>query len=52
MTKSSASTSIPSCGCQQCRCHRGLRCGCHDYNALLALALWDYGRMVRRYRRK
>lgn len=26
----------------------GLRC--HDYNALLALALWDFARMVRRHR--
>jgi len=39
---------IPPCGCQNCSCRRGPRCRCHDYNALLALALWDFGRMVRR----
>ncbi|HEY0862507.1 MAG TPA: hypothetical protein VGD97_00240 [Lacunisphaera sp.] len=39
---------IPSCGCQNCSCRRGPRCRCHDYNALLALALWDFGQMIRR----
>jgi len=50
MKKSSAQTSVPSCGCNQhCRCQRELRCRCHDTNALLALALWDFNRMVRRH---
>jgi len=49
MSKSPAKVTIPSCGCNRtCRCHRELRCRCHDYNALLALTLWDYGRMIRR----
>ena len=42
MSKSSIKKVIPSCGCPQCRCH--------DYNALLALALWEFGRMIRRQR--
>ncbi len=50
MSKSSMKKVIPSCGCQKCRCHNELRCHCHDYNALLALTLWDYGRMIRRQR--
>lgn len=32
---------IPPCGCNNCRCH--------DCNALLALALWNFGRMIRRH---
>lgn len=38
----------PPCGCENCLCRRGARCRCHDYNALLALALWDFGRSLRR----
>lgn len=41
-------SSLPPCGCQNCLCRRGPRCRCHDYNALLALALWDFGRALRR----
>jgi hypothetical protein len=41
----------PPCGCQSCLCRRGPRCRCHDYNALLALALWDFGCMLRRRKR-
>ena len=38
-----------SCGCEHCSCcRRSPRCVCHDYNALLALALWEYGRVLRR----
>lgn len=47
MSTSTKKTPAP-CGCQNCLCRRGLRCRCHDYNALLALALWDFGREVRR----
>ena len=43
-------TAQPPCGCDRCLCHRGPRCRCHDYNALLALALWDFGQMVRRWK--
>lgn len=50
MKKSSAQTPIPSCGCNRCHCQRGLRCRCHDMNSLLALVLWDFGRMIRRQR--
>ena len=39
--------STPPCGCKNCLCRRGARCRCHDYNALLALALWDFGRTLR-----
>jgi len=49
MSKKSTQNSIPSCGCKNCLCHRGPRCRCHDYNALLALALWDFGQMFRRH---
>jgi hypothetical protein len=53
MPKSSEKNTIPSCGCNdRCHCQRELRCRCHDYNALLALALADYGRMLRRHRTK
>ena len=48
MPKTKASSAIPACGCVRCECHRGPRCRCHDLNALLALALWDYGRALRR----
>lgn len=48
MKKSSAPESFPPCGCENCLCRRGPRCRCHDYNALLALVLWDYGRAFRR----
>ncbi len=50
MPKTNSSV-IPSCGCTRCECHRGPRCRCHDLNALLALALWDYARMLRRQSR-
>jgi len=51
MKKSSTQPAIPSCGCNRpCRCQRELRCRCHDHNALLALALWDFSRMLRRQR--
>ena len=36
------------CGCKNCLCRRRVRCHCHDYNALLTLALWDFGRALRR----
>jgi hypothetical protein len=50
MKKTSTTSAIPACGCKQhCRCQRALRCRCHDYNALLALTLWDYSRAVRRH---
>lgn len=52
MPTSSIKKEIPSCGCQKCRCHRGLRCRCHDYNALLVLALWDYALMLRARKRR
>lgn len=48
MSKATAKSDIPSCGCERCHCRRGPRCRCHDYNALLALILWDYSRMLRR----
>ena len=48
MTKTSVQEAPPPCGCQNCLCRRGPRCRCHDYNALLALALWDFGRTIRR----
>lgn len=48
MSKSTAKTDVPPCGCKRCQCHRGPRCRCHDYNALLSLVLWDFGRMLRR----
>ncbi len=49
MPKSSAKNTIPPCGCgRTCRCRNESRCRCHDYNALLALTLWDYGRAIRR----
>ena len=49
MTKTSPCKPIPACGCNRpCHCQRELRCRCHDLNALLALTLWDYGRMLRR----
>jgi hypothetical protein len=47
MTKTKSST-LPPCGCQNCLCHRGPRCRCHSYNALLALAIWDYRREILR----
>lgn len=50
MKNDPAKNTPPPCGCHQCLCRRGPRCRCHDYNALLALALWDLGRMVRRHR--
>ncbi|MBX3750189.1 MAG: hypothetical protein KF897_08880 [Opitutaceae bacterium] len=50
MPKTNTSSVIPPCGCARCPCDRGPRCRCHDLNALLALALWDYGRMIRRRR--
>jgi hypothetical protein len=51
MKKSASTSSIPSCGCSdRCRCSRELRCRCHDLNALLALALWDYSRALSRHR--
>ncbi len=49
MPKSNETKSIPSCGCgRNCQCQSTLRCRCHDLNALLVLALTDYGRMLRR----
>lgn len=48
-TRITRDDSIP-CGCERCLCRRGPRCRCHDYNALLALALWDFGLMVRRWK--
>ena len=49
MSKSSAKNQIPACGCgRACRCQNESRCRCHDLNALLALILWDYSRMLRR----
>ncbi len=36
MPKTTAKETTPHCRCQNCRCH--------DYNALFALALWDFGR--------
>jgi hypothetical protein len=48
MTAISIQKTPPPCGCQNCLCRRGPRCRCHDYNALLALALWDFGQMIRR----
>jgi hypothetical protein len=51
MSNSSRPSSTPACGCgRSCRCYRELRCRCHDLNAFLALALWDYSRMLRRRR--
>lgn len=51
MRKASAKNAIPPCGCNRtCRCQREHRCRCHDTNALLALALWDYSRALRRRR--
>lgn len=49
MTKSSASKPTPPCGCNRCHCERGPHCRCHTYNALLALSLAEFGRMVRRH---
>lgn len=46
MTKNQNTT--PACGCKNCACRRGLRCRCHDYNALLTLTLWDFGQIIRR----
>lgn len=40
-------STIPSCGCNRCQCQRELRCLCHDYNALLALAVSDLNRKLR-----
>jgi hypothetical protein len=49
MKKNNQSSSIPSCGCNdRCNSPTQLRCRCHDLNALLALALVDYGRSLRR----
>ncbi len=49
MPKSPAKTVLPACDCgRTCRCRNELRCRCHDLNALLVLALWDYSRMLRR----
>ncbi|MBI2518612.1 MAG: hypothetical protein HYV95_17190 [Opitutae bacterium] len=45
-----AKNAVPPCGCAQCLCRRGPRCRCHAYNALLALAFWDFGRSFRRSR--
>ena len=51
MKKSTAKTSLPSCGCNRsCQCQSPLRCRRYDLNALLALALWDYSRLLRRHR--
>ena len=48
MPKTSLPDTMPPCGCPNCLCRRGPRCRCHDYNALLTLALWDFGRARRR----
>lgn len=48
MPKKTRPVTPPPCGCSNCLCHRDLRCRCHDYNALLALVLWDLGRSLRR----
>jgi hypothetical protein len=49
MPKPSAKNAIPACGCgRTCHCRNEVRCRCHDLNALLALALWDYSRALRR----
>jgi hypothetical protein len=50
MPKITQPSSVPSCGCNRCNCNRGPRCRCHDYNALMALAFWDFARMLRRRR--
>jgi hypothetical protein len=50
MKNDPAKNTMPPCGCQQCLCRRGPRCRCHAYNALLAIALWDFGRAIRRQR--
>ncbi|MDI1337439.1 MAG: hypothetical protein PSU94_14745 [Lacunisphaera sp.] len=50
MTKSSLPATTSPCGCLNCLCHRGPRCRCHAYNTLLALAFWDFGRVLRRRR--
>jgi len=64
MSKTTAQNTTPSCGGSNCLCYSGPRCRCHvyppvaapkatrDYNALLALALWDFGRMIRRRKSK
>lgn len=49
MPETTSTKITPTGGCdRRCRCQRKLRCRRHDYNALLALVLWDYGRMLRR----
>ena len=48
MKNPSAPEPLPPCGCNSCLCRRGPRCRCHNYNALLALAIWDFGRFLRR----
>lgn len=51
MIKSQTNSSSHACGCRKpCRCSAPVRCLCHDHNALLALALADFSRMVRRGR--
>ena len=50
MSKTTTKETPPPCGSQHCSCRRGPRCRCHDYNALLALARWDFGRMIRRHK--
>ena len=43
MLKPTAPHAVPPGGCQNRLCHRG-----HASNGLLALAIWDCGRMFRR----
>ena len=48
MTGFTAPKTVSPCGCESCLCRRGPRCRCHDYNALLDLAIWDLGRVLHR----
>lgn len=48
MSKTTAKEPMPTCACKNCLCRRGPGCRCDTYRALLALALWDYGRSLGR----